>query len=108
MLILASIFATLIVLLFTGLPIAAALGLSGLGWIIAKDPGLLRGAAYAVWNNANSVTLVAVPMFLLMGEIVQRSQVAVRFYRAMALWVGWLPGGLLHSNIAASAVFSVS
>ena len=106
MLILAAIFGTLIVLLFAGLPIAAALGLSGLGWIIAKDPGLLRGAAYAVWNNANSVTLVAVPMFLLMGEIVQRSQVAVRFYRAMALWVGWLPGGLLHSNIAASAVFS--
>src|SRR5690606_33141046 len=34
------------------------------------------------------------------------SQVAVRFYRAMSLWVGWLPGGLLHSNIGASALFS--
>lgn len=106
MLILSAIFATLIVFLFAGLPIAAALGLTGLGWIIAKDPNLLRGAAYAVWNNANSVTLVAVPMFLLMGEIVQRSQVAVRFYRAMTAWVSWLPGGLLHSNVAASAIFS--
>lgn len=100
------IFGTLVVLLFIGLPIAAALGLTGLSWIIFDNPRLLRGAAYAIWNNANSQTLVAVPMFLLMGEIVQRSNVAVRFYRAMTLWVSWLPGGLLHSNIGASAVFS--
>ena len=73
---------------------------------LAEDPRLLRGAAYALWNNANSQTLVAVPMFLLMGEIVQRSNVSVRFYRAMSLWVAWLPGGLLHSNIGAAAVFS--
>lgn len=106
MIVLAGIFLTLIVFLFVGLPIAVSLGLSGLIWIVAKDPMLLRGAAYAVWNNANSVTLVAVPMFLLMGEIIQRSKVAVKFYRAMSLWVGWLPGGLLHSNIGASAVFS--
>lgn len=100
------IFGTLVVLLFVGLPISVSLGLTGLGWIIFDNPRLLRGAAYAIWNNANSQTLVAVPMFLLMGEIVQRSNVAVRFYRAMTLWVGWLPGGLLHSNIGASAVFS--
>ncbi len=100
------IFGTLVVLLFVGLPISASLGLTGLGWIIWDNPRLLRGAAYAIWNNANSQTLVAVPMFLLMGEIVQRSNVAVRFYRAMTLWVSWLPGGLLHSNIGASAVFS--
>jgi len=106
MLILCSIFAMLILFLFVGFPIAVSLGLTGIIWIVAKDPMLLRGAAYAIWNNSNSVTLVAVPMFLLMGEIVQRSQVAVRFYRAMSLWVSWLPGGLLHSNIGASAVFS--
>lgn len=106
MIVLGAIFLTLIVFLFVGLPIAASLGLTGLIWIVIKEPMLLRGAAYAVWNNANSITLVAVPMFLLMGEIIQRSRVAVKFYRAMSLWVGWLPGGLLHSNIGASAVFS--
>ena len=100
------IFGSLIVLLFVGLPISVALGLTGLSWIILDNPRLLRGAAYALWNNANSTTLIAVPMFLLMGEIVQRSNVAVKFYRAMSLWVGWLPGGLLHSNIGASAVFA--
>lgn len=100
------IFGTLVVLLFVGLPISASLGLTGLSWIVLDNPRLLRGAAYAIWNNANSQTLVAVPMFLLMGEIVQRSNVAVRFYRAMTFWVSWLPGGLLHSNIGASAVFS--
>lgn len=106
MLSLCGIFATLIVFLFAGLPIAVGLGIAGIAWIVAKDPVLLRGGAYALWNNADSVTLVAVPMFLLMGEIVQRSQVAVRFYRALSIWVRWLPGGLLHSNIGASAIFA--
>jgi tripartite ATP-independent transporter DctM subunit len=106
MLSLCGIFATLIIFLFAGLPIAVGLGIAGIVWIVAKDPMLLRGSAYALWNNADSVTLVAVPMFLLMGEIVQRSQVAVRFYRALSIWVRWLPGGLLHSNIGASAIFA--
>jgi TRAP-type C4-dicarboxylate transport system permease large subunit len=50
--------------------------------------------------------LVAVPLFLLMGEILLRSGLSDRLYRALNLWFGGLPGGLLHTNIIACAVFS--
>jgi tripartite ATP-independent transporter DctM subunit len=99
-------FATLLAALVVGMPIAVALGGTGLVWLILHDPTQLRGAAYAVWNSSNNVTLLAIPLFLIMGELVQRTQISVRFYRALSLWVRWLPGGLLHSNIGACAVFS--
>jgi tripartite ATP-independent transporter DctM subunit len=59
-----------------------------------------------VWNNANSYILIAVPMFLLMGEIILRSGVSSYFYRGVVVLMGRLPGGLLHANIASCAVFS--
>ena len=59
-----------------------------------------------VWNNANSYILIAVPMFLLMGEIILRSGVSGYFYRGVVVLLGRLPGGLLHANIASCAVFS--
>jgi tripartite ATP-independent transporter DctM subunit len=101
-----AMFATLLVCLVVGMPIAVALGGTGLLWLVLNDPAQLRGAAYAVWNSSNNVTLLAIPLFLIMGELVQRTQISVRFYRALSLWVRWLPGGLLHSNIGACAVFS--
>ena len=100
-----AMFATLLAFLIAGTPISVALGSTGLLWLM-HDPAQLRGAAYAVWNSSNNVTLLAIPLFLMMGELVQRTQISVRFYRSLSLWVGWLPGGLLHSNIAACAVFS--
>lgn len=106
MLIMAAMFATLIVPLILGAPIAVALGGAGLLWLVAMDVNLLRGAGYALWNNANSVTLLAIPLFLFMGQLVQRTDLSVRFYRAVSLWIAWLPGGLLHSNVAACSVFS--
>jgi len=106
MIIMLAMFATLLAFLVVGMPIAVALGGTGLLWLVLNDPAQLRGAAYAVWNSSNNVTLLAIPLFLIMGELVQRTQISVRFYRALSLWVRWLPGGLLHSNIGACAVFS--
>ena len=106
MMIILGMFGMLMVFLIIGMPIAVALGGTGLLWLITLDPAHLRGAAYAIWNSSNNVTLLAIPLFLFMGELVQRTQISVRFYRALSPWVRWLPGGLLHSNIAACAVFS--
>lgn len=97
---------TILVPLFLGIPIAVTLGGSGLLWLLLLDPAHLRGAGYALWNTADNYILISVPLFLLMGEIVQRADIAQRFYRAMGLWLRWLPGGLLHANVGACAVFS--
>ncbi len=50
--------------------------------------------------------LVAVPLFLLMGEILLRAGLSERLYRALNVWLDRMPGGLLHTNIVASGVFS--
>jgi len=106
MLILSLMALTVLVPLFLGAPIAAALGGAGAFWLVLKDPLYLRGAANALWNTADNYILVSVPLFLLMGEVIQRAQMTRRFYRAMALALGWLPGGLLHANIGACAIFA--
>lgn len=94
------------VLMTLGLSIGLVLGATGLFWLVVKDPVLLRGAARAVMNLVTGDTLLVLPMFILMGIVVQKANVAGRFYRGMALWLRRLPGGLLHTNIAVCSVFS--
>src|SRR5439155_326811 len=59
-----------------------------------------------IWIPSVNFVLVAVPLFLLMGELLLRAGLSERLYRALNLWFGRLPGGLLHTNIVSCAVFS--
>lgn len=99
--------ASLAVMLVAGQWTAFALGISGV-LVLYLSKGLLGLTALSsvVWNNANNYILIAVPMFLLMGEIILRSGVSTHFYRGVVVLLGRLPGGLLHANIASCAVFS--
>jgi len=99
-------FTGLIALLLWGIPIAIALGMVGIVGLLANNPGYLLGVGHAVWNTVDNYVLLSVPLFVLMGELFQRSNLAMKFYRAACLWISWLPGGLLHSNIVACSIFS--
>jgi C4-dicarboxylate transporter, DctM subunit len=59
-----------------------------------------------IWGPSTNFVLVSVPLFLLMGEIMLRAGLSERLYRALNVWMGRLPGGLLHTNIVACGVFS--
>jgi tripartite ATP-independent transporter DctM subunit len=59
-----------------------------------------------IWAPSSSFVLVAVPLFLLMGEILLRTGLSEQLYKALNVWLRRWPGGLLHTNIAACAVFS--
>ncbi|MFO1188231.1 MAG: TRAP transporter large permease subunit [Alphaproteobacteria bacterium] len=96
----------LIALLVWGVPVAMALGVVGIVGILANNPAYLLGVGHAVWNTVDNYVLLSVPLFVLMGELFQRSNLAMKFYRAACLWISWLPGGLLHSNILACSVFA--
>ncbi len=50
--------------------------------------------------------LVAVPLFLVMGEVMLRAGLSGRLFSALNVWFGRLPGGLLHTNILSCSVFS--
>ncbi len=58
------------------------------------------------WVSSTDVILVAIPMFILLGEILLRSGIAEKMYAAATHWLSWLPGGLMHSNIASCSMFA--
>ena len=90
-----------------GIYIGAALGVLGLlaGFAFSDRPFWLF-LGQTVWGPSSSFVLVAVPLFLLMGEILLRAGLSERLYHALNVWLNRLPGGLLHTNIVASGVFS--
>jgi tripartite ATP-independent transporter DctM subunit len=90
-----------------GLHVASTLGLLGLSLLsFFGDRPLWDLTGLVAWNTNTSFVLVAIPLFLLMGELLLRSGESDRLYRVLAHWLSPIPGGLLHSNIAACATFS--
>ncbi|SFI33725.1 TRAP transporter large permease [Jannaschia pohangensis] len=59
-----------------------------------------------IWAGASSWTLTALPLFIWMGEILYRTRLSQDMFRGLAPWMRWLPGGLLHTNIAGCTVFA--
>lgn len=101
--------AILLVFVAGSLFVAASLGILGalLANIYSTFP-LMRGLGEITWSASADFTLVAVPMFILMGELLLRSGVTDAMYGALDKWVGRIPGGLMHTNIAASAMFAAT
>ena len=99
----------LLVLLAISVPVAAAIGVLSLFVAEVYSPmPLVRAIAENLWQTGREFILIAIPMFILLGEILLRSGIAQRMYDAMAKWLSWLPGGLMHSNIGACAMFSAT
>src|SRR5215510_16289326 len=95
----------LVVVLALAVPVAAGLGVLGLalGQMYSKLP-LTLAMGEMSWATSNNFLLVAIPFFVLLGEVLLRSGMAERMYNALVLWTPWLPGRLMHSNIAACAM----
>lgn len=101
--------ASLFGLLLISIPVGIVLFLLGFGVdaFFTSFP-LNKGLGNLVWSTSNNATLIAIPLFILLGEILVRSGIASRTYAALDRWVSWLPGGLVHANIATSTMFSAT
>ena len=99
----------LLALLALALPVAGALGVLGLllDQIYSSMP-LTLALGEVAWSTSKDFLLVAIPMFILLGEILLRAGVAERMYGAMSKWMSWIPGGLMHSNIGACTLFAAT
>jgi len=105
--IIAAGFLCVIGLLMLGLHVGTVMALTALvGVIYGVGPMLLNSMGNLMWGQMNSFVLTAIPLYILMGEILVNAQIAERMYRSLSDWVQWLPGKLLHSNIASSTMFS--
>ena len=95
------------VFFLVGLYVAGALGVLSLVMMEAfSDAPLWNILGNKAWESNTNFILVAVPLFLLMGELMLRSGMGERMYAALSRWLVFLPGGLLHTNIASCAVFA--
>jgi len=89
----------------TGTALGAALGLTGLIILHFFAEGATSLALNAVWNVLNEFTLSAIPLFIIMGEILLESGVSKKIYSSLSSIFRHIPGGLLHTNIAVCTVF---
>ena len=99
----------LVVLLALSVPVAAVMGVLGLALnqFYASMP-LHRAMGEIIWNASSEYILIAIPLFVMLGEILLRSGIAERVYNGIAQWLSWLPGGLMHANIGACAMFAAT
>ena len=99
----------LLALLALSIPVGIVLFLLAFGLDAFFSPfPLMRGLGQIVWSSSNSATLIAIPFFVLLGQILVRSGVAQKTYSALEAWFSWLPGGLIHANIATATLFSAT
>ncbi len=100
-------FVIMLGLMLAGLPVAVALfGTAFLGALVFLGWPTLMGFGNQMWSGENDFLLTAIPLFVFLGEILVRSGVADALYRSLSDWMRKLPGGLLHSNIGVSTIFS--
>ncbi len=98
-------FASLFGLMLIRVPIAVALGMSSLGYILLEGlpPVLL---VHNVINGMNSFPLLAVPFFIMAGGLMNSAGITGRIFGFARSVVGWMNGGLAHVNIGASIIFA--
>jgi tripartite ATP-independent transporter DctM subunit len=94
-------------LLVSGMWIPFAVGIAALAYLIhAGGVPSLTSLGLVSWGSMNSFTLTAIPLFILMAEILLESGLSQRIFRGLSQVVRFLPGGLLQTNIAGCAVFA--
>ncbi len=99
----------LVVLLAMSVTVAAVMGVLGmvLNNVYSVMP-LHRAMGEIIWNSSSEYILFAIPLFVMLGEILLRAGIASRAYNAVAMWLSWLPGGLMHANIGTCAMFAAT
>lgn len=100
-------FAALIGLIATGIPIGLCLmvvGLVGLAIVGSVDTAMAQ-STIAFWSEGTKFVLVALPFYVLMGNLIYHTGIAKNLFKTASYWLGWLPGGLGVASVFASAGF---
>ena len=94
---------------FLGSGLWIALSLLGVGWVgltIFTHVPVEKAMATSIWQANASWALAALPLFIWMGEILFRAKLSEILFRGLTPWLGWLPGRLLHVNVAGCGIFA--
>jgi len=91
--------------LFTGAPVYLTMALAGAAfvWLAGISP---IAVPQKITKAADSFPLLAAPMYILMGSLMNSAGITVRIFRFATVCVGWWKGGLCHANILGSVIFA--
>ncbi len=99
--------AILLLLLGSGIWVGLSLiGVAFAGMALFTTRPIGDAMATTIWSGSASWTLTALPLFIWMGEILFRTRLSQDLFRGLSPWMGGLPGGLLHVNVAGCALFA--
>src|SRR5919206_103362 len=102
-------FLVALAVLLIGVPVAVVMaGMGVAGGLATVGRPMIESMGSVIWSVQNENILTAIPLFVLLGEILLRSGIADRMYVSLSAWLGRLPGGLLHSNMASCALFAAT
>ncbi|MGR3756069.1 MAG: TRAP transporter large permease [Tranquillimonas sp.] len=102
----ALLFAVLFGLLIFGVPVAIALAGSSALFILANGSPPSMVVAHRMINGVDSFPLLAVPFFILAGNLMNTAGITERIFSFALSLVGWMRGGLGHVNVGASVIFA--
>ncbi|WP_149540652.1 TRAP transporter large permease [Siccirubricoccus phaeus] len=101
------LFGVFLVLMVAGLPLVFALGAAAvIGTYFLWGPSALHLAAIRAFAAANSFVLLAIPLFIFMGCMLERSGIARGLYELMHKWLGGVRGGLAVGTVIVCAIFA--
>jgi C4-dicarboxylate transporter, DctM subunit len=102
-----TMFVVLFALLAGGLWIGWTLALTGILLLaIYRDIPLDKLLAQYTWNILTTQELLALPLFIVMGEILFRTRLSQSLFRGLSPWAALLPGRLLHVNVIGCTIFA--
>ena len=101
------IFTTLIVMLLMGVPIAVSLGISSILAIlpVLNIEATVVTGAQRIFSGISIFSLLAIPFFILAGNIMNKGGIAIRLINLAKLFTGRIPGALAHTNAVANMLF---
>jgi C4-dicarboxylate transporter DctM subunit len=94
-------------LMFLGFHVAISMLVVGLiGALAHFGMPAINALGEQLWAAGEDYLLLSIPLYILLGEILMRGGATDKMYQSLSDWLNRLPGGLLHTNIGASALFS--
>jgi C4-dicarboxylate transporter DctM subunit len=100
------IFALLVALLLTGMPVSIALGLTVLGFLFAFSDVPIQAVALKLFTGIEKFEIMAIPFFILAGNFLTHGGVARRMIQFATSMIGHWPGGLALAGVMACALFA--
>ncbi len=101
------LFAAVLALVLINVPIAVSLGIVAVvAMVVSHGIGILPNLAIVAYNGATNFPLLAIPLFILAGAIMNASGISNRLIAFASALFGWMRGGLAHVSIGASMFFA--